>query len=156
MKNLYVFLIFLFSTALTSNAQCSLPNFDVFTGDYFITDITPDVLGFSTFNFEGEPTLVTLFSGITDASQSQPGVTLPIPYRSFDAVYLPDTGVGQDAATFALAFLDECEVTFDTIGEIDNSTNLQCTTGIFFGPASGGNYDPADDSEFNGRVFNQY
>lgn len=148
MKNFYISLLAIFSAPLIANAQCGLTDFEMFTGEYFITDITPDVLGFSTFNYEGEPTLVTLFSGVTDASQSQPGVTLPIPYRSFDAVYLPDTETGQDAATFALIFLEGCDATFETIGEIDNSTNLGCTEGIEFGSAFGGNYNPFNDMQF--------
>lgn len=147
-KNYLLLIIVLFSTHF-SNAQCELlSDFDSFIGEYYILDITPDVLDFSTFNLDGQPTLVTLFSEITDPSQNQPGVNLPIPYRSFDAVYLPDAGVGQPPSTFALVFGTDCNVTFGSIGEIDNSTGLQCTMGIFFGPSVGGNYIASDDSEF--------
>jgi len=143
MKKIYLLLVIVLLSSNVSNAQCGLTDFVSFTGEYYITDITPDVLGFSTFNLGGEPTLVTLISELSDA-----GVVLPISYRTFSAVFIPDAGVGQDAAEFPLFFNPDCEVTFMSVDGSDITTGLQCTTGIFFGPANGGFYDITDDSEF--------
>ncbi len=150
MSKLYA-LIALFCGGFISNAFAQCETFfdpDLFVGDYYVYDITPDVLGFGTFNAAGVPTLVTLFSEVTDASQASPGVGLLPDFRAFDAVYLPDAGVGQPARTFAVQLNNFCEATFNTIKTIENDSGLTCSFGIRFGPASGGSWSPTDDSEF--------
>lgn len=150
-KITYLFTLVLLVLSFNTKAQCTGTPLDalLYTGDYYIYDITPDVLGNSTFNFGGEPTLVTLYSEITDASQSIPGVFLPVNFRSFDALYLPDAGVGQPIDTFAMQFItSSCEVTFNATTDISNFTSLTCGLGLGFGSATGGAYNDADDSEF--------
>lgn len=144
-------LVAILSISFKSNAQCSGTDLPVnlYTGEYFIYDITPDVLEYSSFNLAGAPTPVTLFSEDTDVSQTKPFIPIPLNYRSFDAVYLPDVGVGQDPETFAIQFNPgTCEVTFNAVTGIDNSSGLQCTSPLILNPASGGSYNDADDTEF--------
>ena len=132
------------------NAQCELTDNSLFTGDYTVTQITPSIFGYDTFSQDGNPITLTLFSGVTDASQSQPDVTLPDNVRSFDATYLNSLDIGNPVSTFAVEFTTNCEVTFSStiVPEIANSTGLQCATGIFIGPAAGGVYTTEDDETF--------
>lgn len=115
-----------------AQAQCDLTDPNLFLGDYYVYSVEPGLLGFRMFNQEGQAELVTLEN--TGANN----------WRQFDAVYLPDAGVGQDAVTFPFEFRPDCGVTL--LG--DTNTGLTCGTGIVLGAASGGSFDTNDDSEF--------
>lgn len=102
-----------------------------FVGTYVISDVTGGVFG----TVWGDGTVVELSVGETSTQ------------RQFDAVYLPQFGIGNGPATFA----------FDLVcGGVNvpggQGSGLTCGNGgITFGPpvaAAIGSYDPADDSSF--------
>ena len=108
-----------------------------FIGDYSVTQVVPGIFASNTW---GNGTTVTLSVGETSVQ------------RVFEAVYLPEFGIGNGPRAFA----------FDLIcGNIDvpsgQASGLQCVGGITFGPpeATRGTYSvdatliADDDSSFN-------
>lgn len=142
MKKITSFLMVV-CAAISLNAQCDLADDTLFTGDYIITQTTPGLLGYDTFDPDGGGVTVTLFSGMTDASQVNPGVALSLTQRSFDATYIAQLALGNPPISLITSFPADCGATFEEI-----FSNVQCNTGITLGPASGGTFDAADDSSF--------
>lgn len=111
-----------------ANVTCVVPE-ESFLGSYTVTEAGPGVLGIQVWEVG---TVVTLVA--------EGGPTR----RSFDVQHIPSAGVGQDPTTFA----------FDLVcGNVNiaanQNTGLQCTSGLFYGPAPSGNtgnYNPGDDS----------
>ncbi|MET1260313.1 hypothetical protein ABV409_13270 [Flagellimonas sp. DF-77] len=103
-----------------------------FVGDYVVNQVVPGIFSSNTW---GDGTTVTLAIGETSTQ------------RVFEAVYLPDFGIGNGPRAFA----------FDLVCESVNpiasqASGLQCSGGITLGPpidAAPGTYDPFDDSVFN-------
>lgn len=114
--------------AYNANVTCVVPE-ENFLGSYTITDAGLGVLGTQVWDVG---TVVTL---VADGGPTR---------RSFDVVHIPSAGVGQDATTFAF------DLVCGNINIADNqATGLQCTTGLFYGPApngSTGTYNAGDDS----------
>ncbi|GGD88032.1 hypothetical protein [Planktosalinus lacus] len=111
-----------------ANVTCVVPE-ESFLGSYTVTAAGPGVNGLQVWEVG---TVVTLVA--------EGGPTR----RSFDIQHIPSAGVGQDPTTFA----------FDLVcGNVNiaanQSTGLQCTSGLFYGPAPSGNtgsYNAGDDS----------
>lgn len=114
--------------AYDANVTCVVPE-ESFVGSYTVTSAGAGVLGIQVW---AEGTVVTM---VADGGPTR---------RSFDIVHIPDAGVGQPATTFA----------FDLVcGNVNiasnQSTGLQCSSGLFYGPAPSGetgSYDAGDDS----------
>lgn len=100
-----------------------------FTGSYTVTAAGEGVLGYQVWE---EGTVVTL---VADGGPTR---------RSFDIAHIPSAGVGQPAANFAFDL-----VCGNVVILANQSTGLQCSSGLFYGPAPNGqtgNYNAGDDS----------
>lgn len=105
---------------------------DQFVGDYVVNQVVPGIFASNTW---GNGTTVTLAIGETSTQ------------RVFEAVYLPDFGIGNGPRAFAFDLV--CESVNPIAGQ---ASGLQCASGITLGPpvaAAPGTYDPFDDSVFN-------
>ena len=105
---------------------------DQFVGDYVVNQVVPGIFASNTW---GDGTTVTLMIGETSTQ------------RVFEAVYLPDFGIGNGPRAFAFDLV--CGSVNPLPGQ---ASGLQCSAGITLGPPVGaapGTYDPADDSVFN-------
>lgn len=111
-----------------ANVTCVVPE-GSFTGSYTVTQAGAGVLDFPVWEVG---TVVTMVA--------EGGPTR----RSFDIVHIPSAGVGQPATTFAF------DLVCGSVNILPNqNTGLQCTTGLFYGPAPSGNtgtYNAGDDS----------
>ncbi len=111
-----------------ANVTCVVPE-ESFLGSYTVTAAGPGVNGLQVWEVG---TVVTLVA--------EGGPTR----RSFDIQHIPSAGVNQDPTTFAF------DLVCGNVNIVSNqSTGLQCTSGLFYGPAPSGNtgsYNAGDDS----------
>jgi hypothetical protein len=111
-----------------ANVTCVVPE-GSFTGSYTVTDAGAGVLGFQVWEVG---TVVTM---VADGGPTR---------RSFDIQHIPSAGVGQPAANFAF------DLVCGNVNIVANQgTGLQCSSGLFYGPAPSGqtgNYNAGDDS----------
>ena len=116
-----------------------------FTGDYNVTQISPSIFGYDTFDPDGGGVVLTL-EDADGAGNLLASPELASTQRGFDADYIAALGFG-NTRTYILDFI--CGVVVVATGQ---PTGLQCAGGgITLGPPSGapGTYDFADDSTFN-------
>lgn len=115
------------NTPRTSRLVFSCPLDADFTGEYKIVDVTGSSAGGGATLFGAGP--ITLKEVSTFV-------------RSFEAVYLPSFGIGNQAQTFQ--FRLECQ---RVLFADNQNSGLQCVSGISFGSADvPSSFDPADDS----------
>ena len=104
---------------------------DQFVGTYVVTQVVPGIFASNTW---GDGVELELTIGETSTQ------------RVFEAVYLPDFGIGNGPAAFAFDLVCEGVIPIATQG-----SGLQCASGITLGPPRDGvfgSYDPFDDSTF--------
>ncbi len=117
-----------------------------FVGDYELEHVITGIFGYNTF---GEGEVVTVYSGVTDASQNSPGVTLATTHRSFDASYLFDLGSGL-YHTYIVNFGCTSVTPIAGAGPIGDFTGWTCSgLSLLIGEQiGGGSFDATNDSEF--------
>lgn len=132
------------SFTITVNEACGdALQTGLFTGQYFMQQLTPGVFGDLTFR-DATNSPFTLFETETDASQNDPFISLGINQRSFDANYLAELGF--EVTRTYIFELDTCSGTVTFTAE--ENTGLSCSEEVILGPLSGGEFNPEDDSEF--------
>ena len=118
---------------------------DTFTGDYNVTQISPTIFGYDTFDPDGGGVVLTLVDA-DDSGTLVGSPDLASTQRGFNADYIAALGFGNTRG-YIIDFI--CGV---VVVPTAQGTGLTCGgPGITLGPPSGapGTYDFADDSTFN-------
>lgn len=118
----------------------------LFTGLYYMEEVSNQISSDPTFLNLDNTSAFIFFETITDASQVGSFIPLSINERSFDASYRPNNIFDDILRTLIIDF-DEDTGNVTIVGDTTVG-NTVCGGEIYISSATGGEFDPTDDSEF--------